>query len=186
MNFSVARVLAYLLLAGVGVYIGTLYARWLDSSAVVSEAVPSATRTQIQMPSPHLSPADVVRLQVDALRALRSDQSAIHQCYELASPSNRAVTGPLHRFTAMVQNEIYGPLVTQNSVLLGRPVIRDGRATVLVTVLDANRAIRIFRFFLSKQTEPQYLDCWMTDAVIPAREKTSPERDRSTSPASAA
>jgi hypothetical protein len=128
----------------------------------------------------------VVRLQVGALRAFRDDKSAIHQCYVLASPANRAATGPLNRFIAMVQNPVYGALVLQTTALVGQAVIRGEQATVLVTVLDQSRTPHVFRFFLSKQTEPLHLDCWMTDAVIPVEAQMQPEADRTPLPTAAA
>jgi hypothetical protein len=184
MSFSLARVLTYLVMTGIGIYAGALGARWMDSPADFP-VLSSSPRAEIQLPDPRLSPADVVRLQVDALGAFRDDESAIRQCYVLASPSNRAVTGPLDRFTAMVQNATYGALVRQTSALVGQPVIRGGQATVLVTVLDQDRIAHVFRFFLTKQTDPKYLDCWMTDAVIPTPGPIPPPRDRAASPDSA-
>src|SRR5688572_30015628 len=174
MNISVARILVCLLLGGIGVLAGVSYARFLHAGGSIPEAVPPSSRAEIQLPAPHLSPDDVVRLQVGALRAFRDDQSAIHQCYVLASPANRAYTGPLDRFIKMVQNPAYGALVSQTSALVGQPVIRGSQATLLVTVLDQNRTPHVFRFFLSKQTDPPYLDCWMTDAVIPVGEPMQP------------
>ena len=103
---------------------GRSYARFMHSGANIAEAVSSPPRTEIQLPAPHLTPDEVVRLQVNALRAFRDDESAIHQCYVLASPANRAFTGPLDRFTAMVQNPTYGALVSQTNALVGQPVIR--------------------------------------------------------------
>jgi hypothetical protein len=185
MSYAGARGLVCLLLGGIGVLAGVTYARFMHPSANALEAVSSAPRPELQLPSPRLSPDDVVRLQVGALRALRDDESAINQCYVLASPANRAYTGPLNRFIAMVQNHAYGSLVLQSSALVGQPVIRGSQATVLVTVLDQNRTPRVYRFFLSKQTEPPLADCWMTDAVIPVGEPM-PERDRPPAPISAA
>ena len=176
MNVSLARILVCLVLGAVGAYAGAHYARYLNSDVSIP-AAPSPTRAEIQLPDPRLTPADVVRLQVDALRAFRNDESAISQCYVLASPANRAVTGPLDRFIAMVQNTQYRPLIVRSSALFGQPVIRGGQATVLVTVLDQSRTAHVFRFFLSKQTDPLYLDCWMTDAVIPAWGQSQPEPD---------
>jgi hypothetical protein len=86
----------------------------------------------------------------------------------------------------MVQNPTYRALVEHTSALVGRPVIRGGQATVLVTLLDRNRNAHIFRFFLSKQTDPVLQDCWMTDAVIPAQEPFAPEQDRAAPSGSAA
>jgi hypothetical protein len=184
MSVSFARVLVCLVLGGIGAYAGARYAQYLNWDASIP-AAPSSTRAEIQLPDPRLSPADVVRLQVNALRAFRNDESAISQCYVLASPANRAVTGPLGRFIAMVQNPQYRPLVAQSSALFGQPVIRGGQATVLVTVLDHSRTAHVFRFFLSKQTDPLYLDCWMTDAVIPAWGQVQ-EQDPAPSPVTAA
>jgi hypothetical protein len=186
MSFAGARVLVCLLLGGIGILAGVSYARFIHAGGSMPEAVSSAPRAEIQMPAPHLAPDDVVRLQVGALRAFRDDKAAIHQCYVLASPANRAATGPLNRFIAMVQNPAYGALVLQTSALVGQPVIRGEQATVLVTVLDQSRTPRVFRFFLSKQTEPLHRDCWMTDAVIPVEGQMQPEQDRPPLPTAAA
>jgi hypothetical protein len=186
MNFAGARVLVCLLLGGIGVLAGAAYARFIHAGGNIPEAASSAPRTEIQLPAPHLAPDEVVRLQVGALRAFRDDKAAIHQCYVLASPANRAATGPLNRFIAMVQNPAYGALVLQTSALVGQPVIRGEQATVLVTVLDQSRTPRVFRFFLSKQTEPLHRDCWMTDAVIPVEGQMQPEQDRPPLPTAAA
>jgi hypothetical protein len=177
MSFSIGRVLACSALGGIGIYAGALCARFVDFGDNIVAAVAPSARAELQLPDPRLSPEDVVRLQVDALRAFRDDESAIHQCYVLASPSNRAVTGPLERFTAMVQNPTYCALVLHTTALVGRPVIRGGQATVLVTVLDQSRTAHVFRFFLSRQTDPLFLDCWMTDAVIPAHRPLQPDVD---------
>jgi hypothetical protein len=186
MSFSIARVAVCSVLGVVGIYAGVVFARFIRSDPDTRAAVSPARQAQIQLPDPRLSPADVVRLQVEALRAFRDDQSAIHQCYVLASPANRAVTGPLERFTAMVQNPTYRALVEHTTALVGRPVIRGRQATVLVTLLDRQRDAHIFRFFLSKQTDAALLDCWMTDAVIPAQEPFPPEHDRAGPSGSAA
>jgi hypothetical protein len=74
----------------------------------------------------------------------------------------------------------------QTSSLVGQAVIRGGQATVLVTVLDQKRTPHVFRFFLSKQTDPLYLDCWMTDAVILVEGQIQPEQDHPHSSTSAA
>jgi hypothetical protein len=182
MSISIARVLLCTMLCGIGLYVGATFARLGDAEDAMQSSASPKTRPEIQLPSPNLSPNDVVRLQVDALRAFQRDRSAIKQCYAFASPANRAVTGPLDRFTAMVQNPIYSPLVSQTSALVGRPVIRDGQATVFVTVLDDSRTTRGYRFFLSKQTDPEFLECWMTDAVIPLPEQAPPEQEPADSP----
>lgn len=117
-------------------------------------------------PIPSMSPADVVRTQLAALRAFRTDPDAILRCFALASPENRSVTGPVERFAAMVAGPGYRALLLQNGVMVGDPVVRGDRATLLVTVMDEADEPQIFRFFLSKQQQGPERGCWMTDAVI--------------------
>jgi hypothetical protein len=44
-------------------------------------------------------------------------------------------------------------------------------------VLDQSRMAHVYRFFLSKQTEPPFLDCWMTDSVFPERGQIQPPQE---------
>jgi hypothetical protein len=91
---------------------------------------------------------------------------AIEQCYGFASPANRAVTGPMTQFARMVLGSDYRPLVFQENSLIGIPNIRGDRAAVLASVVDADRSLSIYCFYLSKQTDAPHRDCWMTDSVI--------------------
>lgn len=116
--------------------------------------------------NPRLTPADVVRLQVDSLQAYREDEAALAQCFALASPANRAVTGPLENFAKMVGGPGYRALILGEQTLVGRAVIRGRQATVLVTVVEPGSKTSIYRFFLTRQSEAPYDDCWMTDAVM--------------------
>jgi hypothetical protein len=113
-----------------------------------------------------LAPEDIVKLQLKSLRKFRHDETAMLQCFALASPANRSYTGPLERFTRMCQDEHYGPMIDGRKTLVGKPILHGDRAMVLVTIMDANSRTFIYRFFLSKQTEPPYAGCWMTDAVV--------------------
>lgn len=118
------------------------------------------------LPNPSLQPEDVVRLQLDALRAFPSDNSAVRQCYVLASPENRQATGPLQKFTAMIERPDYAPLLQQEQLVVGGPVLRGEHATILVTVVNARRQANVYRFFLSRQANGDNAGCWMTDAVL--------------------
>ena len=167
MNIFSVRVIICLLLGCIGIYTGVELKRTVKADVNFPDANSQQTLVEIQSPDPDMSPAEVVRLQVDALQRFRDDKSAIRQCYALASPANRAVTGPLDHFGAMVQNQTFRALVLETGTLIGRPLIRGRQAAVLVTVLSANRTVSVFRFFLSKQTDSHVNGCWMTDAVIP-------------------
>jgi hypothetical protein len=133
------------------------------------EGVAAAGVTAALEPSPSLDPAEVVTYQLTALGKSGTGEVGIRQCYEFASPLNRAATGPFARFTRMVRSPPYHVMLQAADALVGRAVVRDDRgterATVLVTMIDAGQNIRVFRFFLSKQRESPYEGCWMTDAV---------------------
>ena len=173
------RIIAYLVLLAAGVWIGSSLGLRARTAQV---PVANSGGTPLQMPAADLSPREVVVLQVEALRGFLADRESVRQCYVLASPANRAVTGPLDRFTNMVQNEEYRALVSGANALVGQAVTREGRATVLVTLMDENDQPAVFRFFLSRQTEPEYENCWMTDAVATPRSIDHPEISETPNP----
>jgi len=167
MKFSAIRVATGLLIALVGVGLGGGLAWLLKPDVGGDDAELPANIQEFQPPSPDLSPAEVVRIQVEALRRLGDDGDAVEQCFALASPANQAVTGPAERFGEMVKMPPYRAMISAREALIGDAVARDRHATVLVTVLDQDNLTQAFRFFLSKQTGDRNADCWMTDAVIP-------------------
>lgn len=123
---------------------------------------------QVQ-PSPSLQPNEVVSLQLKGL-AIEPEGGGIEQCFALASPGNKEITGPIERFTAMIHKAPYDVLLFHHLVLVGKPTIEGDSANVVVTLLDAQDRIYIFQFVLSRQHGNNYENCWMTDAVFPIRQ----------------
>jgi hypothetical protein len=120
----------------------------------------------IVFPNPTLPPEEVVRLQLTGLSNAKTDGAGILQCFCLASPGNRIVTGPLERFGQMVRSEPYQCMAHPRAVLIGRPEHGDDVARLLVTIVDQRHNVRAFAFILSKQKEKPFKDCWMTEAVL--------------------
>ena len=126
-------------------------------------------------PNPEWLPREVVQRQVEAMIASNSDPTAIADCFALASPSNRLVTGPLERFAAMVAGPNYRPLLEARTFSVGEAIVQDRYAAVLVTLMTYQDEPYAFRFFLSQQTGEttngksnsisQFEDCWLTDGV---------------------
>lgn len=150
-------------------------------SAVVESSEERVTR-ELAIPKPELAPEQVVEVQ---LEGLGSDDLTwgIKQCFEFASPGNKQSTGPLTRFAAMVQKAPYDALIKRHLVLVGTPHIDDEKAIVMVTILDDHDEIRVFEFWLSKQHGEGVEDCWMTDAVYPLRQLSSPPAGESSTAA---
>lgn len=168
------RVGLLLLWCAIGLGMGAAYAFIRPAGTPARDNDLESATVSITPPNPELTPDEVVRLQLDSLRSFRDDELALLQCFVLASPANRAATGPFNRFATMVRSPKYVALVIGESELVGKAVVRGDRATVLVTVVGGVRRAGAFRFFLSKQTEDPYRDCWMTDAVTPDTGKDEP------------
>ena len=123
-----------------------------------------------------LSPIEVVAEQVTALSDLGADPSAAARVYRHASPSNRAVTGPLERFERMLWRPPFDAMVGSTDWTMGAAVQRDDVAAVLVTAIGIGGDLKPFRFYLSRR--PEEGGRWMTDAVVPL----SPGRRRESRP----
>ena len=119
-------------------------------------------------PSPDLSPADVVRIQVEALQANDDPHpdAGIEAAFRFASPGNRAATGPLPRFARMVKGPVYGDMIDAARAEFGRVAVDGDRAAQRVTLFhdDGRRATYVFG--LSVQEGGDCDGCWMTDSVV--------------------
>lgn len=135
-----------------------------DESAEVARLLKQGLLT----PQRDWTPEQVVEIQVRALQASGADPLAVADCFALASPENRLVTGPIDRFAKMIASPAYRPLTECKSYQVGQAVVHDRHAHVLVTLVDKQGKLNAYRFMLSQQEEPEAADCWMTDAVLRA------------------
>ena len=119
-------------------------------------------------PSPEYGPADVVRIQVEAMQ--RNDDPApdagIATAFRFASPGNRAATGPLDRFARMVHGPTYRDLLGSERADFGAVVVDGDRAAQRVTLSHADGRTATYVFGLSRQTGGACDGCWMTDSVV--------------------
>jgi hypothetical protein len=162
----VAAVVFFTLSFGLATGVQFLLARFAPAAAV---RIVAASAPDLIEPNPKFSPDRVVELQLSGL-ADADAATGIQQCFAFASPSNKQATGPLARFAAMVQQAPYNVLLHCQLVLIGKPIIVDNEATVMVTVLDKHDEIRVFEFYLSKQQDKPVENCWMTDGVYPLQQ----------------
>lgn len=166
------------------VFVGVANLVWFGHDAEPDFIVPGALAasdlehldlTRVVLPSADLAPEEVVRLQLAGLSDEQADGVGILQCYCFASPANRAVTGPLDRFGAMVRQGEYHCMASPQALLVGRPQGDDRVARVLVTVIDQETRVRAFTFVLGRQQDAAFKDCWMTEAVLPAPGPAEPD-----------
>lgn len=118
------------------------------------------------VPSPDLSPDQVVKIQLEALKNNNRTDDGIEIVFRFASPANKRNTGPLTRFTQMIKTPTYRPMLNHLRAELDPIEITGDVARQRVTLIDATGNEIVYVFFLSKQTEGPCVGCWMTDAVI--------------------
>jgi hypothetical protein len=168
-------------LIALGVLVGDANLYWsatnpaskLSDAELAPQELAGLDLSRVVFPHPQLSPEEVVRLQLAGLGDAQADGVGILQCFCLASPGNRVVTGPLERFGQMVRNEPYRCMTRPRALLIGQPQYGDDVARLLVTIIDDEHHVRAFAFVLSKQKEKPFQDCWMTEAVLSAHPSPS-------------
>lgn len=144
------------------------------------DAEASKDREDEKRPAPHpdLTPGEVVRIVIDALKDNDERDRGIAITFDFASPANQELTGPLERFVPMVKGPAYAPMLKHKSAKYGKVLVRQDQAQQLVTIVDADGNEAAYVFQLSKQTEGGREGCWMTDGVIRVEPGTEPEEPK--------
>ena len=124
-------------------------------------------------PSPHLTPYQVVEIQLGALGANQAwgNDRGIELAFRFASPGNRSITGPLQRFAGMVKGPRYGALVDHEKASIGPIQVEDEvgqRVMFPIVVQDERGQDHGYVWVLRRQKRGTYRDCWMTEAVFSA------------------
>jgi hypothetical protein len=124
-------------------------------------------------PSPNaaLSPDQVVRIQLDALRENDPADSGIAIAFRFASPSNKSNTGPLPRFARMIKEGVYALMLDYVEADYSPVEVVGTRARQKVTLTGTSRIVT-YVFYLSRQEHDACEGCWMTDAVSVERVAT--------------
>lgn len=136
-----------------------------DSDSVHAPLTTESSLIMDLQPSPKWTPAEVVTIQLEALEYAAKDPRGFECCFRFASPSNAQAIGSLQNFTEVVQ-QAYSALVGSSTRLMGREVVLNNQATVLVNCVAEDSSIVCYRFLLSKEADGKYKDCWLTDSVI--------------------
>mgnify|MGYP001024303656 CR=1 FL=1 len=118
-------------------------------------------------PVPTLSPAEVVTIQLQALRSNDESDKGIEIAFRFASPRNRRFTGPVSKFASLFESETFSPMLDPADTEFLRP--RKSATVVIqpVRLIARDGRVLIYLFLLSKQNQDPYRDCWMVEGVQP-------------------
>ena len=120
----------------------------------------------LPQPRPDLSPDEVIRIQLDALRINdKSTDEGIATAFNFASPGNKVYTGPLSRFKQIVRNPVYNVMLNHKRAEYDPVMVSGNLAQQRVLIVGEQSQTVIYTFTLSRQREARYRDCWMTDGV---------------------
>ena len=132
-----------------------------------------AAAQQAPEPSPDLAAERVVEVQLAALQ--RNDEprpdAGIRLAWRFAHPANRKITGPIERFTKMLNSPAYAPLLNHRQHAI-EPIRRgDAAAVFRVTVFARDGPVLVYRWSLEKVSEGSLTGSWMTTAVSPPKRR---------------
>lgn len=124
---------------------------------------------QLPRPSAGMQPGEVVRIVIDALanNDYPYPDAGVETTFNFASPSNKALTGPLDRFVRLVKGPVFGQMINHRDSTLSKVVLEGDKAIRLVQIVGANNEMLYFAFRLGLQQEGEYEGMWLTEAVWP-------------------
>ena len=124
------------------------------SPALAQENAPGGTDplSESLAPEPGLSPGDVIRIQLEALRHNDDQDRGIAVAFRFASPANRANIGPLPQFIAMISQGPYAPMLDFREAAYGPVEAISDQARQRVTLTGARETMTCW-FYLSRQSE---------------------------------
>ena len=127
----------------------------------------SASLTAQQLPQPKFTAKKVVQIQLSALQFndSPSKNAGINLTWQFAHPDNREATGPLQRFTAMIQSPHYKSLLNHSSHTISALETDETRSVFQVDVQKQSGRVLRFIWVVEKVTQGAYKGCWMTTAV---------------------
>jgi len=114
---------------------GLVLALGLAVCLQATEADAAAALERQAAPSPRLSPKQVVRVQVEALRSNDATDAGIALVFRFASPQNRQTTGPLSRFAQMTRTSLDRLMLNHPAASYGLAILGESRMRQEVTTI---------------------------------------------------
>ena len=156
--------------------LGILFGLWvLCTNAVAVAQQPN--HDALPKPSVTLEAEEVVRIVINALADNDTPfpDAGIATTFNFASPGNKVNTGPLERFTRMVNSEPYALMVGHATSEFSDVVTTNGQVYQMVRITGTEGRSLVYAFRMGLQPDGPFKDMWMTEAVWPV---ATPEGDQ--------
>ena len=128
----------------------------------------SITKADLLFPNNSILPADVIKIQLNALMDNDSKfkDSGIEQTWNFAHPNNKKNTGPLPNFKMMIKGNSYQMLLNHLSHTITELGSSENWAQFEVIILDKEKIYHKFNWQVEKFIMEGPLEgCWLTTIV---------------------
>ena len=128
----------------------------------------SLTKADLLFPNNSILPADVIKIQLNALMDNDSKfkDSGIEQTWNFAHPNNKKNTGPLPNFKMMIKGNSYKMLLNHLSHTITAVGSSNEWAQFEVVILDKEKIYHKFNWQVEKfRMEGPLQGCWLTTVV---------------------
>ena len=119
----------------------------------------------LPMPSPDLSPEEVIGLILESLKQNNKEDIGIETTFNFASPANKLATGSLATYKLQVKNPLFQPILNFASYKASDLVSDGEQAQQIIITRNEEGTDSGFLLTLTKQMAQPYTDCWMIDSV---------------------
>ena len=136
--------------------------------ALFALVAPCFAQAPVLQPNLDLSPEDVVSIQLKALSESENDpntNSGVARVWAFAHPANRSVTGPLARFTLMLQSPSYKALIGHRAHHLRQISLTADKAHFAIKITSNDGDLLGYSWHLGKARTGEYQGMWMTTGV---------------------
>ena len=121
--------------------------------------------SEIINPNEKLSPYDVVKIQLEALKNNEKNDEGIKQTWLFAHPENKKSTGPYERFRIMIYGAQYKSLLNHSSHKINLIMNTPNKHIFKIEILAKDKKLLFYEWHVQKATEENCNNCWFTSAV---------------------
>ena len=121
--------------------------------------------SEIINPNEKLSPYDVVKIQLEALKNNEKNDEGIKQTWLFAHPENKKSTGPYERFRIMIYGAQYKSLLNHSSHKINLIMNTPNKHIFKIEILAKDKQLLFYEWHVQKASEENCNNCWFTSAV---------------------
>ena len=125
----------------------------------------SNLKADLIQPSNELTPLEVVKIQLDALKNNDKKDRGIKQTWIFAHPENKKFTGPYDRFRTMIYGQQYKYLLNHSSHKIKLITNSPNTFIYRIEILSEKKELFLYEWHVQKGSDDKCKKCWFTSAV---------------------